>query len=211
LERRKAIRLRKKDLTALRPVGRYERVAYPTRDEARDLGIDLYRVPDSMLRRCGRKAVVGATFLMLSSTACVEGVRAVPCHDYSFLHEEDARRIVVERLAEEGVTFEMDRQYTSGGVHVNLDGYDPEAGIGFEYYSIEDEEECQDLCCGDEWERLNATWEEQDTLRSLVTNRSADAIYFFDHTGVSSAVSARHSLEFEVEFFVDWLRLHARL
>jgi len=193
------------------PVATYRRVRYPTREEAKALGIDLYRVPDSLLRRFGRKAVTGATVVLLSTTASCQGARVMPCWESPLLHEDEAREIIVTRMAEEGVVFEMDVQNVFGALDVHLDGSDPTTGIGFEYYSIEDQAQCEALCCGDEWDRLNADLDEQEVYGRFVDSPSAPAIGFFDDGPAYDERSARNHLEQQVEEFIDWLVFHGRL
>ena len=212
MERRKVIRIREQDLAGLLPVTRYARPSYPTRDEASDLGIDLYRVPDSLLRRFGRRAVAGATMLLLSTTASCEGAYVDPCPLYgALLSEDEARRIVDSRLAEEGITFESDYQYVSGSLDVNLDGYDPVSGIGYEYYSAEDREECREKCCGSGWDLVYADVEERASFERLVDSPGGSAVYFFDTELYSSSASVERELEQQVREFIDWLVFHGRL
>ncbi len=156
--------------------------------------------------------MTGATVLMLSTTASCQGDIASPCGWYgALLNEDEARRIVVERMAEEGITFESDYQYVSGRLDVNLDGYDPESGIGYEYYSVEDRDECNEKCCGSDWDRVHANEDEQASFLRLVDSPGGDAIYFFRSDSSTSLSTVRRDLEQQIGEFIDWLVFHGRL
>lgn len=56
----------------------------------------------------------------------------------SYMAEQDARCLIIPLFLAEDVTFQSDYQYSENGVECNLDGYNEELGIGYEYESQED-------------------------------------------------------------------------
>ena len=211
MDRRKAIRIRAKDLTSVRPVAAYGAPSYPTRTEAHDLGFELFHVTDSLLKRYGRRALTGATMILLSTTGSCSGKRVDPCAGYPQLSELEAREIIVSRMADEGVVFEADHQFESGDLDVNLDGFDPTTRIGYEFYSFEDDDECERRCCGSAWESQHADWEEQVDHYPYAVVPGPDAIGFFGGDWMRSEEEARSALESQLEEFIDWLRENGRL
>jgi hypothetical protein len=189
----------------LRAVARYGRVKYPTRDEARDLGIDLYRVPDSLLRRYGKGVVAGTSCLLLS-TSCIQGKMYVPY----ILNEAEARNVILQLFSDEGVTFTEDTPYSSDGVTFNADGFNETLGIGFEYHSLEDDEDYYNLRGTPDWDDTFLDEDEMALLEEQMAG-GGDAIKVFSPYLDDDFAREGHALEQDIEEFIDWLRENGRL
>jgi hypothetical protein len=193
-------------LIALKPVRSYARARYPTREEARDLGIDLYRVPDSAILRYGKGTIVGATCLMLSSSCIPIGLIA----GGYILSEADARAVIQRVFSNEGIDYAEDVQYEGAGVTFNADGYDEELGFGFEYHSTDDRDESLRLRDTLEWHQMFLDSGETSILEDEMSS-GGDAIKVFEAGNGTAQYDERALLEAQVEEFIDWLRENGRL
>jgi len=182
----------------LTPVASYRRVRYPTREEARALGIDLYRVPESAILKYGRGTIAGATLLMLNTSCVTQGIIAE-----HIMNEYQARDYIVDMLTAQGLTLRQDTRYTAPDVEFQADGFDETLGIGFEYHSPEDATYSDGLMGTPDWDMLFLDEEETDLVMDAMDG-GGDAFLLMD-TGEAEEVRV------QVEEFIEWLRNHGRL
>ncbi|TET38515.1 MAG: hypothetical protein E3J72_03235 [Planctomycetota bacterium] len=214
------MRFTQKDFESVWPVADYTLPVYPTREQAGELGIDLYRIPDTAWKRFGRKALVGAILISMSNLgACPGCVRnrhpyyIPPPEAERCLTEAEARQIVLDRFAAEGVTFNQDYQYKIPFVEFNADGFDSYSEIGFEYYSQEDAELYDTLTKAYDWTERERLFLEGGETATLNYNMSAGshAVKNFKAGTKGTLAEERQYLIDQVEEFISWLKAHGRL
>ncbi|TET38514.1 MAG: hypothetical protein E3J72_03230 [Planctomycetota bacterium] len=209
------------DFEAIHPVGNYPVPLYPTRKQAKKLGIDLYRIPEPVWKKFGRKALIGAVFLTLANSRCgtpgcvrqlPPGLQLVPKSERC-LDEAEARQIILDRFAAEGVTFNEDMQYKVPFVEFEADGFDSYTEIGFEYTSREDAELYDALMDNGEWGEYNRLSLSNYELSTLYYNMmvGSHAVKNFKSGSKQTLTEERDYLIEQVEEFINWLKAHGKL
>lgn len=204
-----------RDLEALRPVRRAGRVAYPTREQAGALGIDLFRLPESYLSRSLRGGVTGATLLALAAAGCglrdgnVSGALQIEDPGSAF-YEAQARVVAESRFSEQGIVLEQDYQYTSGGIDCNLDGFSPSRRIGYDYHSYEDHQESLTAGGTPQWDEKYCDDEEWAAIEAMGEG-GGDAIKIIRLQHLHTSDEESEYLESQLTEFMDWLRSTGRI
>lgn len=199
----------------VKAVGRYGRARYPTAAEARDLGVDLYRVPDPVLKRYGKAAVAGASALLLSTNAACFGAMVAPPgskepETVQYLNEHVVRDIVAQRFAGHEIYFQEDHVYSIEGVKFVADGFNEELGIGYDYLSYEDLEE---MCRRGETEAWDSEFLD-DVERGIIEARAedgGDAILVFEAGTAWSEMEEKTKVSTQLEEFIVFLKSSGKI
>jgi hypothetical protein len=196
------MRITARDLEALRPVRRAGRVAYPTREQAGALGVDLYRVERSVIESLLRRGVTGAALAAaMGAGSCGMGTTAnlggAPWP--SELLEAEARVVAQRIFSDAGITLQESYRYTVDSVDFIADGFDPDLGVGYDFQSVYDSTLDEEYC--DEDEALVLADEMEG---------GGDAIKILRGTGLGYNADLEH-LESQLEEFITWLRDNGRI
>jgi hypothetical protein len=199
----------------VRAVARYRRVRYPTRQEAERMGVELYRVPDSVLARYGKGAVAGATFLLLGTNSACFGAMVAPPGSKEpeasqYLNEAVVRDMVAQRFAGEEIYFQEDQVYSIEGVKFVADGFNDELGIGYDYVSYEDLKEMCEKSEDEGWDDEFMDSEEKAVIEAKM-EEGGDAILVFEAGASMSDMEEKTRVSTQLEEFIVWLKEQGRI
>ena len=199
----------------VKAVARYRRVKYPTMLEAGELGIDLYRVPDSVLRKYGKGAIAGASILLLSTNAACFGSAVAPPgakepETSQYLNEDVLRDMVAQRFAGQEIYFQEDHVYSIDGVKFVADGFNEELGIGYDYLSYEDLGQMCESGESEAWDNEFLDDVEKGILEARV-EEGGDAILVFEAGASMSDMGEKTRVKNQLEEFIVWLKEQGRI
>jgi len=199
----------------VRAVARYRRVRYPTRAEAERMGVELYRVPDSVLRRYGKGAVAGASLLLLSTNSACFGAMVAPPgskepETAQYLNEAVVRDMVAQRFAGQEIYFQEDHVYSIEGVKFVADGFNEELGIGYDYMSYEDLKEMCEKGETEEWDNEFLDDAEKGILEERAED-GGDAILVFEAGTAWSDMEEKTRVNTQLEEFIVFLKSTGRI
>jgi hypothetical protein len=191
-----------RDLEILRPARRAGRVAYPTREQAELLGLELYRLDRPLVEILLRRGVTGAAVLaVMGSGSCGLGdnVASGAPPGPTVVSEVEARMTAQRIFLEAGISLEESYQYTVGTVDFNADGFDPALGVGYDYHSVDDSEIDEEYCDPEEALTLAEEMEAGGDAVKIIRNQGLDHY------------SELQYLETQLEGFITWLRDNGRI